>query len=69
MLFNNGVESLDEALFVLVKLLNIGENMFFFTDSAIFLNANNVSEGFVFVITRNREIIARYGMKETFRDK
>ena len=64
-LFNNGVESLDEALFVLVKLLNIGENMFFFTDSAIFLNANNVSEGFVFVITRNREIIAGYGMKET----
>ena len=65
-LFNNGVKSLDEALFVLGKLLNIGENLFFFfTDSVIFLNANNVSEGFVFVITRNREIIAGYGMKET----
>ena len=66
-LFNNGVKSLDEALFVLGKLLNIGENLLFFflTDSVIFLNANNVSEGFVFVITRNREITAGYGMKET----
>ena len=41
LIFNNGLESLDEASFVLGTFLNIEENdaCFFFASSAIFLNA------------------------------
>ena len=50
-LFNNGVESLDEVSFVLGKFMNIEENdvCFFFAGSVIFLNVNNGSEALVFV--------------------
>ena len=69
-LFNNGVDSLDKASFVLGTFLNVVENdvCFSFASSVIFLNVSNVSEAFVFV-TRNREIVAWYGMTEIFRDK
>ena len=41
LIFNNGLESLDEASFVLGTFLNIEENdpFFFFASSVIFLNA------------------------------
>ena len=42
---------------------------FFFAGSVIFLNANNEIKAFAFVITRNRGLIARYGVIEIFRDK
>ena len=58
LIFSNGLESLDEASFVLSTFLNIEENdaCFFFASSVIFLNADDVSEAFVFV-TRNHEMI------------
>ena len=69
-MFVNGVELLDEASLVLGTFLNSDENdtCFFLAGSVIFLNANIVSEAFVFV-TSNCEIITRYGMVEIFRDK
>ena len=41
LIFSNGLESLDEAAFVLGTFLNIEENdvCFFFASSVIFLNA------------------------------
>ena len=42
---------------------------FFFAGSVIFLNANNEIKAFAFVITRNRELLARYGVIEIFRGK
>ena len=41
LIFNNGLQSLDEASLVLGAFLNIEENdaCFFFASSAIFLNA------------------------------
>ena len=70
LIFSNGLESLNEASFVLGTFLNIGENdaCFLFASSVIFLNADNVSEAFAFV-TPNREMIAGYRMIEILRDK
>ena len=50
LIFNNGLESLNEASFVLGMFLNIEENdaCFFFASSGIFPNADNVSEAFLF---------------------
>ena len=69
-MFNDSVESLDEVSFKLGTFLNIEQNYvcFFFAGSVIFINADNVSEAFVFV-TDNREMITRYRMIEILRDK
>ena len=70
-MFNNGAVSVDGTSFALGTFLNIEENdvCFFFAGSVIFLNANNEIKAFVFVITRNRELLARYGVIEIFRGK
>ena len=67
---NNGLESLDEASFVLGTFLNIEQNdaCFFFAGSVILLNADNVSEAFV-LVKRNHEMITGYRMIEILRDK
>ena len=70
LIFNNGLESLDEASFVLGTFLNIEENdaCFFFASSVIFLNADNISKAFVFV-TRTHETITRYSIIEILKEK
>ena len=70
LLFNNGVELLDEASFVFCTFLNIEENdnCFFLAGSLIFLYKCNVSETFVFV-TLNCEKITPNRTIELFRDK
>ena len=70
LIFNNGLESLDEVSFLMSTFLNIEENdaCFFFPSSVIFLNADNVSEAFIFV-TRNHEMITGYRMIDILRDQ